>query len=200
MPALPNLERKFTEEEYFDLLIHSKHKYEFDNGKVTLMAGGKAPHNRAKRNLTFQLQLTSEDKDCEVFDSDTAVYLNDLNRYYFPDASVVCGPVDSTDKKGIERLFNPSLLVEVLSKSTEKKDTSIKFEAYKTLPSLREYVIVHSKWAQVFTYYRETKGLWQMGSYWNLEQEVRIETLNTEIAMADIYRGLTFSEDVHNED
>lgn len=193
MNTSSNLDRKFSEQEYFDLLIGSDSKYEYDNGSITMMAGGKISHNQARRNTMFALERSK--RSCKIYDSETAVHIPRLKKYYFPDLSAVCGDVDVTDKGGIERLLNPQLLVEVLSKSTETKDTGEKFDAYKTLDSFKEYVIIHSKTPHVLTYYKEKKGLWRIGNYYKMDQEVEFLTLDVKIPMSVIYDGVVFSED-----
>jgi Uma2 family endonuclease len=192
MNVTPNLDRKFSEQEYFDLLINSEIKYEYDNGAITMMAGGKRAHNLTQRN-TFSA-LDRAKKDCIAYNSDTAVYIAKHNKYYFPDITALCGDEEYTDEGGIERILNPQLLVEVLSKSTETKDTGEKFDAYKTLDSFKEYVMIHSKTPHVLTYYKEEKGLWRIGNYYKMDQEVEFLTLGVKIPMSIIYAGVIFSE------
>lgn len=191
MGAEKQTDRKYTEQEYFDLLADSDFKYEFDNGSVTMMAGGKRAHNQAQRNTLFALNRAKG--SCTIYNSDTAVYLPKYNRYYFPDITALCGEEKYTDQDGIERVLNPQLLVEVLSASTEKKDRGEKFDAYKTLDSFKEYVLIDSKTPHVFTYYREDKGLWRIGNYYEMDQEVEFLTLNVKIPMTVIYEGVEFA-------
>lgn len=193
MNTAPATDRKFTEQEYFNLLIGSDFKYEFDNGVVTMMAGGKISHNQARRNTMFALERAKG--GCKIYDSETAVQIQKLGKYYFPDISAICGDIDVTDEGGIERLLNPQLLVEVLSKSTETKDTGEKFDAYKTLDAFKEYVVIHSKTPHVLTYYKEEKGLWRIGNYYKMNQDVEFLTLGIKIPMSVIYEGVIFSED-----
>ena len=183
-------DRKYTEQEYFDLLTTSDRKYEFDDGVITMMAGAKRAHNRVLKNTLFAAERLK--KSCELFTSETAVYIPHFNRYYFPDFSAVCGKEDAIDEGGIERLLNPALLVEVLSKSTSQNDRGKKFEAYKTLPSFREYVMIDSRELLVTTYYKAEKGLWRIGSYYELDQEVEFLTLGAKIPMSAIYEGVEF--------
>jgi len=192
MDTAPLQDRKYTEQEYFDLLATSDQKYEFHDGRITMMAGSKIAHNEARRNVTFA--LNREKGDCKVYDSETAVFIPKLNKYYFPDITAVCGEIDVTDKGGIERLLNPQLLIEVLSKSTETKDTGEKFDAYRTLDSFQEYVIIHSKVPHVITYYKAEKGLWRIGNYYQMDQEVEFLTLGVKLPMSVIYKDVKFKQ------
>lgn len=185
-------DRKYTEQEYFDLLTASDRKLEFDNGTITMMAGGKRAHNKINRNTFFA--ANTQKKQCHLYMSDTAIFIPQYNRYYFPDFSAVCEKEEVTDEGGIERLLNPSLLVEVLSKSTSQQDRGKKFEAYKTLPSFREYVMIDSREMLVTSYYKAEKGLWRIGSYFNLDQEVEFTTLGISIPMSVIYDGVEFEK------
>lgn len=183
---------KYTEQEYFDLLATSDFKYEFHDGEVTMMAGGKRAHNLAQRNTFSALDRAKE--NCTVYNSDTAVHISKLNKYYFPDIMALCGKENYSDEGGTERALNPQLLVEVLSKGTEKKDRGEKFDAYKTLDSFQEYVIIDSKIPHVYTYYREDKGLWRIGNYYEMDQEVEFITLRVKVPMSVIYDGVAFEE------
>jgi len=193
MTAIAQTDYQYTEQEYFDLLAGSDHKYEFHDGRIEMMAGGKRAHNLAKRNL-FSMLDRGKGK-CTVYDSDTAVHISKFNKYYFPDISALCGDENFTDAGGIERVLNPQLLVEVLSKGTEKKDRGEKFTAYKTLDSFKEYVLIDSRKALVETFFREENGLWRIGNYYRLDQEVEILTLGITIPMSTIYEGVELEDE-----
>ncbi len=193
MNAATVSDRKFTKQEYFDLLINSDFKFEFDNGDVTMMAGGKRAHNLAQQNFLFALNANKG--ECMVRTSEVAVHVDKLNKYYFPDISALCGDEEYTDEGGIERLLNPQLLVEVLSKGTEKKDRGEKFSAYKTLDSFKEYILVDSRKSLVETYYRESNGLWRIGNYYRLDQSVEVLTLRVTIPMETIYKGVELEDE-----
>jgi len=193
MTATAQTDYQYTEQEYFDLLATSDFKYEFHDGRIKMMAGGKRAHNRIQTNTL--VALSNRKGDCEVYGSETAVYIPNYNRYYFPDLTALCGQYDATDEGGIERILNPQLLIEVLSKSTAKKDRSEKFNAYKTLVSFKEYVLIDSLKAIVETYYREENGLWRIGNYYRMDQEVEFITLGVSIPMKTIYEGVMLEEE-----
>lgn len=192
MSAQELRERKFTEHEYLELMLTSDKKYEFNDGVVTMMAGGKRAHNLTKRN--FYDALVTRRGLCKLYDSDVAVYVEKSKRYFFPDISGLCGPEDYTDEPGIERVLNPQLIIEVLSKGTASYDLGEKFNAYKQLASFREYIVVDSRSHLVSTYYREEKGLWRIGSFYRLDQEVEIITYGTKVLMSVIYEGVEVEE------
>lgn len=193
MSAVELQDRRFTEEEYLDLCLESMYKYEYNDGVVTMMAGGTPAHNQAKRNLYNFLLLNKG--ECQLFDSDTAIHVEDVNRYFFADMSGLCGPTYLSDKPGIERLLNPQLIIEVQSKSTATYDQGEKFAMYRHLPSLREYITVDSQHFLVSTYYRDESGNWRIGNYYRLDQEVKIITFGVSVPMSTIYEGVTMVKD-----
>lgn len=178
----------YTKEQYFALLTDSEHKYEYLGGPVRMMAGGKAAHNRIIRNCNRALDGKSD--ECEVFLSDTAVSVYPLDKIYFPDLSAVCGEPANDEEGGIERIKNPTLIIEVLSKKTATIDRGEKFQAYWQLPSVKEYVMIDSLSYLVETYYRETQDLWRIGNYYQLEQRVPFVTIGITVPLSAIYDGV----------
>ena len=190
MSATPDLNRTFTEKEYFDLLRSSQHRMEFHDGQITMMAGAKRNHNRIIRNLIAA--SISNSAGCSVYTSDTAVHIPSDKSYYYPDLFAVCGEESFDESDGIEKVLNPSLLVEVLSPSTRSRDEGLKFSGYKTLPSFQEYVAIDSEALLVKTYYKATSGQWEIGSFYRLDQSVEIKTLQLQLPMVVIYAGIDF--------
>ena len=193
MSAFKQPSHHYSIEQYFDLLTSSQRKYEYHDGKVTMMAGGKRAHNKAKRNLFSAIEAGRG--DCHLYDSDTAIFIEAANRYYFPDIAGLCGEEQWSDEGGIERIFNPTLIIEVLSSSSTIYDTGEEFAMYRKLPSLKEYITVDSRAVLVSTYYRRDNGDWQIGSYYNLDQEVEIQTFGLHVPLSLIYDGVDFDEE-----
>jgi Uma2 family endonuclease len=169
-------------------MADSEHKYEYLGGPVRMLAGGKAAHNRIIRNCNRSLDGKSD--NCEVFLSDTAVSIYPLDKIYFPDLSAVCGEAANDEEEGIERIKNPTLIIEVLSKETATIDRGEKFQAYWQLPSVEEYVMIDSLSYLVETYYRETQDLWRIGNYYQLEQRVPFVTIGVTVPLSAIYEGV----------
>lgn len=184
-------DRTYSVSEYLDLLAASEVKLEYANGRISMMAGSTRAHSDIADN-TFVALRTGNPK-CYIKSSDMAVSIQATGAHYFPDISATCEePV--FEPGGIARLTNPSLLIEVLSLSTEGKDRGEKFDAYKTLPSFKEYILIDSRNLQVHAYYRKEKGDWQIGNYFRMDQQVEINTLGLSIPMAVIYQGVDLRE------
>ncbi|WP_420461273.1 Uma2 family endonuclease [Neolewinella sp.] len=191
MEARQLTDHHYTKQEYLDFIESCEYKYEFLDGSLRMMAGAKAAHNRIRRNSFLALARKTE--DCEVYDSDTAISVYLLNKIYFPDLSAVCGEAED-EEGGIERLRNPSLIIEVLSKKTATIDRGEKFQAYWKLPSLKEYILIDSLSMLVQSYYRETEELWRIGNYTQPEQEMEVLSLGVTVPLAVVYDGVVFPE------
>lgn len=191
MDAIRLEDRKYNQEEYLSILKDSLHKLEFHNGDITMMAGATRSHNEITSNLFVALR--NGKSGCYIQGSDTAISVKKTGSYFFPDILATCKDPEFEDG-GIARLLNPELIVEVLSLSTERRDRSIKWDAYMSLDSLKEYVLIDSKSMSVQTYYRQEKGSWSIGSFYLPEQEVEFKTLGISVPISVIYEGIEFPE------
>lgn len=168
--------------EYLEGESHSQVKHEYVRGRVYAMVGASKAHNRIALNIGYTLDRHLRGGPCSVFVSDVKVRIGEI--FYYPDVSVTCSPADT------EPFFNsePSLIVEVLSATTEAVDRLDKRLAYQSLPSLREYVLVSQDRRQVELYRRQAQG-------WDLEvflagDTVRLESIEFELPLAEIYRDV----------
>ncbi|MBL7814068.1 MAG: Uma2 family endonuclease [Saprospiraceae bacterium] len=168
-------------------------KYEFFNRKLRFMAGGSPNHNRISRNLTYLLerQIRENNTTQEVFAGDmrTISYLQEKN-YLYPDVVLVDGTPYFDDENG-DNLANPTLVIEVLSESTESFDRGDKFKSYRQTPSMREYILVNQKEKCIEQFFKNEKGRWQIGDIIT-EGSFKLETLPFELDVDDIYRNVTF--------
>ena len=123
------------------------------------MAGATREHNLVVGNVVTRLTLALADRPCESYPADMRVYVPATGLYTYPDASIVCGKVD-LDTKELDTLLNPSVIVEVLSPSTEACDRDAKFEQYRTIASLADYVLVSSTHVMVEHFARQPDGSW----------------------------------------
>lgn len=176
----------YTKKEYFDLVEQLETKLEYHDGQIFAMAGGTSDHNIIAGKTWRHLDEQLDDTDCVVYNSDMAVYIQEYNRYVYPDASVVCEPQTFEDA-GRLRLKNPSLIIEVLSESTGSYDRGDKFLYYRSLPSFREYLLISSTRIFVEGWYREAPDLWRMSSASSLDASIPIHSLNLELSLRSVY-------------
>ena len=168
-------------------------KYEFFNQKLRLMAGASPNHNRINRNLTYLLehQIIQNNTNQEVFANDmrTVSYLSYKN-FLYPDIVVVDGKPYYDDENG-DNLANPSLIIEVLSDSTEVFDRGDKFRSYRQTPSMKEYIVISQKERCIEQFFKDEKGRWQIADIIT-EGTFKLETIPFELSVEDIYRNVVF--------
>jgi Uma2 family endonuclease len=133
-------------------------KHEFFDGEVFAMAGGSPRHNALCVNATTILRTALADRGCVTFSSDQRIGLR-KKKYVYPDASVVCGQLE-TEEGADDVIVNPQVIVEVLSSSTEQHDRGGKWEGYRRLPSLTDYVLISQAKPQIELYQRHDDGSW----------------------------------------
>lgn len=179
----------YTLEEYFQLEEQSDRKNEFVKGKIVPMAGGTYNHNSISgtiHGLLFMLFFFSE-KNIKAHNSDQKIYITTFDKITYTDTFVTVGePI--FHQGGNQAITNPTLIVEVASKYTERKDRTTKFRMYQTLPTFKEYVIVNQDMPIVEVFYKIEENKWQMTSYVGLDKVVKFETIDAELKMSDIYK------------
>lgn len=179
------------------MLLESTEKIEYHDGEVTgpldadlngvsAMAGAKLPDNLIVSNLVRLLGNCLLDGDCLVLNSDQLVHLPDCDRYVFPDIIIVCREPQLTERNGIDVLRNPEIIIEVLSDSTELFDRGEKFDCYKQITSVGEYVLVSSKKKKVEVYRRTDANEWLLHDYRTDDEPVNIGTCAFQLS--EIYR------------
>jgi Uma2 family endonuclease len=183
---------RMTVEQYLKLDRESEFRSEYFGGYVTAMAGASVTHARIAGNLFGLLWNDVNARGCLVAANDLRLRLN-AQGYTYPDIMVICGePALSGDRQ--DTVTNPSLIVEVLSDSTEAHDRGFKFYEYWKLPSLREYVLVSQNNARVEVFRRGAEGEWVLTAIEGLSGKVRFESVGCELATSDIYSRVTFPE------
>ena len=152
---MDNLARTYlSEEEYLKQERKAPFKSEYYKGEVFAMAGAKRKHNAIVTALVAGLYPILKDNPCEVYPSDMRVG-NKLDRFYtYPDVSIVCGKPEFIDEKE-DVLLNPSVVIEVLSESTEKYDRGGKFALYRNIPSIQEYILVSTEERKIESFVRK---------------------------------------------
>ncbi|MCU0445362.1 MAG: Uma2 family endonuclease [Microscillaceae bacterium] len=175
-----------TVKEYLYWEDRAEEKHEYHNGEVIAMAGGEINHNRVCRNLVSGLHTRLKGKSCETFNSENKVWIAERNRFYYPDAFVICGEIQFYEKRQ-DIVENPILIFEVLSESTELRDRGEKFRHYMSLPSFREYVLINPEVVLVEIFFKKSPGEWQYFIYHSLTETVHLQSIDVHLSVADIY-------------
>jgi Uma2 family endonuclease len=161
-------------------------RHEFVNGVVYAMVGASQPHNVIAGNLFAALHGHLPDR-CAVFTSDMKVRiaLDRAEHFYYPDVMVCCGPID----RSLHYREDPVLLAEVLSPATERTDRAEKFDTYRGIPALEEYVLVAQDMPRVEIFRRQTD--WRRETF-AMEDTFRLECVDFAMAVEALYRRVTF--------
>jgi Uma2 family endonuclease len=133
---------RHTYADYVAIELEGRGKHEFFDGDIYAMAGGTADHSALSVAVSAALLAATRGGPCRVHSSDLRLYVEAMGLATFPDGSVICGPLEQHAASPKTTALNPSVLVEVTSDSSEEYDTGFKVDAYRTVPSLREYVVV----------------------------------------------------------
>jgi Uma2 family endonuclease len=155
------LHHHYSYDEYLAYERDSGMKHEYDGGEIVAMAGGSRRHNALASRISAALERARR-PGCIAFQSDQRIRVLATGKATYPDATMVCGPIegDPADPTG-PTITNPTLLVEVLSPTTEQEDRGNKWQHYQLLPSLQEYVLVSQSHPRVEWYRRLASGGWE---------------------------------------
>ena len=192
----------WTAEEYLAFEKTSPIRHEYVSGQLYAMAGGTKNHNRISDDFGAVLnrKFAQQGQPCEAFTSDVKVYVHP-EVYYYPDVVVTCDELTEDKEEDDYIAENPVLLVEVLSKSTQRTDRFEKMREYQFLPSLREYVIIEQTHYQVEVYRHAAAGeAWQKEIYTEPEQEVFLASVKASFTLAEIYARVRFGAPIEGEE
>ena len=188
-------QRRYTVAEYFALEEQSDIRHEYYHGEIFPMdgagspegmAGGTKRHNRLIQNCAFALRTGLPGGNCEVFAENVQLALADQQHFNYPDVVVSCDPADDDPRT----VHAPTLIVEVLSKSTEARDRGWKFEQYQALPSLRQYVLVSQYRMLVDSFVRTNHGTWELTPLRRPDDVLQVPSLGLAIPLAAIYERI----------
>ena len=178
-------------EEYLQLEAQSPIKHEYIDGQIYAMAGASDPHVTIAGNLFALLRSHVRGSGCRVYISDMKARIETLNRFYYPDVLVTCDPRD-LETPTYKRF--PTLIVEVLSDSTEAFDRGDKFADYQTLESLREYVLINTKRQRLECFRRNDEGLWVLQFYTPEQTSFRLDSIDFEGTLDALYEDVVFEQ------
>ncbi len=188
MSTLPK--RLLTPEEYLKIERAAEYKSEYYEGEMFAMAGGSPAHNHIGANALREIGNCLRGRECNVYTSDQRVRTIEPH-YAYPDASAVCGESEFFDE---DTLLNPTVIVEVLSPSTELYDRTTKFGLYQNISSFREYLLLSSDRVRADLFTRNAEGKWVLTTRTKLDEELTIESVGCKLKMADLYENVKFKQ------
>lgn len=181
--------RVWTEAEYLDYERSQPEKHEFHGGEVLSLAGASRQHSLLGTNTSGLLYNQLRKRPCRLFSSDMRVRVGPWRSYFYPDLVVVCGEERYADDEQ-DTLLNPTLIIEILSPTTERYDRGEKFERYRGLESLREYVLINQERTIIERYLRQPDDQWLYTSALGLEAVMELASIGARLPLAEVYEGV----------
>lgn len=181
---------RHTPEQYLGLERLADYKSEYVNGYILAMAGASKAHNQIGFNIAGELHNQLKSRPCLAYVNDLRVKVSATDLYTYPDVVALCGEPLFDDAQ-MDTLLNPSLIIEVLSPTTEAYDRGDKFAHYRRLPSLLEYVLIAQDQVRVEHYLRSDQK-WVLSELNGLDEKLRLVSIGCEITLRAIYDKVNF--------
>jgi Uma2 family endonuclease len=178
-------------EDYLKVERAATEKHELHEGQIVTMSGALMPHNHIVSNLFSLIGPFLKGKKCKVFTSDLRVSIPTADSFTYPDLSIVCGKPEMSDDV-FDTITNPSVLIEVMSRSTEKYDRGTKFFYYMQIPSLKEYILIDSKSVFVQLATRQVDNSWKFEEFKDISTSFKIKTIEKSVALTEVYEDVQF--------
>ena len=185
-------QQRYTYDEYLVRERVADTKSEYLGGQIFAMAGGSPRHNSIGVNLVASLKNRLRGSLCRPFNSDQRIRISASGLATYPDVSIICGELQ-LDAQDADAIVNPRVLFEVISKSTEGYDRGKKFDFFRQIDSLSEYVLVSQEDSQVECFTRQSDGNWLLSITKGLSGALRLSTVLVELPLVEIYEDIVFS-------
>src|ERR1039457_4038988 len=181
-----------TPEQYLEIERKAEYKSEYFQGEMFAMSGARYAHIGIVANAVASLHQQLRRGPCRPLSNDMRVRVTPTGLYTYPDVVVVCAEPQFLDNT-FDTLLNPTVIVEVLSESTEAYDRGQKFAQYRSLESLKEYLLVSSLHVSVERYTRQPDGSWNYIAKASLEDSLDLQSVGCHLALADLYEKVEFT-------
>ncbi|NOT63568.1 MAG: Uma2 family endonuclease [Acidobacteria bacterium] len=192
MSAQPKL--KYTLQEYLKMDRGDDARLEYWDGEIFDMAGGSEWHYEIEGNLIATLKPRLNARGCRAFTGNTRLKVPSLPPYRYGDFSALCGKAQFEQVEGAAVLTNPSLIIEVLSKSTEGFERGDKFTHYQSIPSFCEYLLVSQHRPHVTHLVKQADGSWNQREYNDMNAMIKFAALDGELSLQEIYQAVSFPD------
>ena len=183
----------YSIEEYLALEESADYKSEYIDGEIFPMAGGSTNHNQIAGNFYAELNFAFKTEDYHIFMSDVRLWIPKKRIYTYPDVMVVCGKPEYYNNR-TDTITNPRVIIEVLSPSTKRYDRSKKFEAYRTIPTVEEYLLLDQNRKYIEHFSKMDHNRWSFAEYNESDETIALASVSFEIAVADIYNKVNFEQ------
>jgi len=176
-----------TEAEYLALERAGDNKHEYLAGNIFAMTGASEQHNLIASNVNASLHSQLRGRSCRIYPSDMRLKVLQTGLNTYPDITIVCGPPQFTDPAKRDTLVNPTVIIEILSPSTERYDRGMKFQNYRSIASLQEYILIAQDTQHIERYTRHEHNQWLLVEAFGPEATLHIASISAALRLADVY-------------
>jgi Uma2 family endonuclease len=181
-----------TSEEYLKFERTSEEKHEYYAGEIFAMSGASENHNLIVGNLIAGFHSQLRQKPCKIYPSDMRVKIRSSGLYTYPDVTVVCGTPEFEDNN-FDTLLNPTVIIEVLSPSTEAYDRGKKFQHYRTIHSLQDYILIAQDSTRI-DHFTLRENEWIFSDANSLDGVITLPSIDCTLHLSDVYEKVTFDD------
>lgn len=185
----------YTIEEYLQMERASNVKHEYYQGEIFAMSGASNRHNFIFTNIFGEVCLQLKNSACHTFGSDMRMHIPENTLFTYPDISIYCGSPATTDVEE-DTLIQPTIIIEILSKSTRDYDRGTKFNLYRDIPTLKEYMLIDTEKIAVEVFRINAHACWELQEYKTLQQMVQLPTVGVALSMQAIYKGTRLAKPI----
>lgn len=185
-----------SEDSYLEREYQSTTKHEYYAGEVYAMAGASEQHNLIAMNIAAQLHAQLRGGTCRTYPSDMRVKVVQTGLNTYPDFTIVCGQSLFTNTSKRDTLINPTVLIEILSPSTERYDRGMKFQHYRTIATLQEYLLIAQDKHYIERFIRQPSQEWVFSEAIGRESSMPIASIHGTLELRDVYERVTFLPEV----
>ncbi|HEY9802031.1 MAG TPA: Uma2 family endonuclease [Leptolyngbyaceae cyanobacterium] len=185
--------RLYTPEEYLELEKKAEFKSEYRDGEIIPMTGGTTNHNKIAFNFAFALKSALRGQKYEIYIADVRLWIPRHRQYTYPDVMLIQGEPAYTGTN-TTTVMNPSLIVEVLSKSTKNYDQGDKFLYYRSIPEFQEYILIDQYEYRVMQYVKTSTGQWLFTELEGESANLPLQTVSLQISLLELYEQVSFNE------
>lgn len=184
--AIAYNQQKISIEAYLEMENAASEKHEYYKGEVFAMSGAKLPHNTIAGNFFVALMNKLRGKKCKPYNSYQRIHIPSNTLFTYPDISIVCGEVITLNNDEYN-VLNPTVIVEVLSRSTKNYDRGEKFKLYRGITTLKEYILVDSQSVHIEVFRLNEKNHWELEEYNDVNTLFEVRAINEQILISEIY-------------
>ncbi len=182
----------YSEKDYLDFERSAQERHEYYRGEIFPMSGASFEHNVIEDNLRLVIGNHLKGKSCRSFGSNLRIHIPINSLYTYPDILIICDQPKFQDQH-FDTVLNPMVLIEILSPSTANYDRGAKFDLYREIESLKEYILVDSTSYHCVHYSRNIDNTWVLSEMKNVNEYLPIISVDLKIALSEVYAGVFFT-------